>query len=396
MDMPSLPNSPATAPTAEELAVGENFARISAIVLAAGYSSRMGRFKPLLPLGGSPVLERTVGLFTGAGVRDVAVVVGHRADELIPLVTRAGARAVLNADFDAGMFSSVCAGVRALPPESDACFLLPADMPLIRPATLRALLKIHRMHPQAIVFPVFEGRRGHPPLVPCAIVREAIDSGSAGPLSAILHNPNLHAIEVEVPDEAIHLDMDSPKDYEALLACGHRADLPNERECKAILRAQGVAEATVLHSEAVAAIALQLAHSLEEKGHPLDIELVHAAALLHDVAKRQPDHAKAGAAILNGMGFPAVGRVVAAHTELPPDCEGIDERALVFLADKLVAGTQFAGVERRFQPALERFRAQPEALAAAEQRLRQARRVASAVESILGMKLQDHYVGHDR
>lgn len=388
--MPSLPNNSAPAPTAGELAVGEDFARVSAIVLAAGYSSRMGRFKPLLPLGGSPVLERTIGLFPGAGVRDVAVVVGYRADELIPLVTRAGARPVLNTDFDAGMFSSVCAGVHALPPDSEACFLLPADMPLIRAATLRALVKMHRVHPQAVLFPVFEGKRGHPPLVPCAIVREAIDSGSAGPLSAILHNPDLRAIEVEVPDEAIHLDMDSPEDYEALLTSAHRADLPNERECKAILHAQGVAEATVLHSEAVAAIALQLARSLQENGHPLDIELVHAAALLHDVAKRQPDHASAGAAILNEMGFPAVGRVVAAHTELPPDCEGVDERSLVFLADKLMAGTQFVGVERRFQPALERFRDQPEALEAAERRLRQARRVANAVEDILGMKLQDH------
>jgi hypothetical protein len=114
------------------------------------------------------------------------------------------------------------------------------------------------------------------------------------------------------------------------------------------------------------------------------------------VAKRQPEHARAGAAILNGMGFPAVGRVVAAHTELPTDCEGVDERALVFLADKLVAGTQFVGVERRFQPALERFHDQPEALAAAERRLHMARRIANAVESILGMKLLDHCVGSAR
>jgi hypothetical protein len=88
--------------------------RLAAIVLAAGYSSRMAEFKPLLPLAGSTALERCIGLFCAACVAEVIVVLGHRAEELQPLAERAGARCIFNSRFEQGMFSSISAGSRAL------------------------------------------------------------------------------------------------------------------------------------------------------------------------------------------------------------------------------------------------------------------------------------------
>src|ERR1035438_509749 len=116
--------------------------RIAAIVLAAGYSSRMAEFKPLLPLGGSTALELCIRLFRDAGVAEVLAVLGHRADELQPLAERAGARCILNPHFEQGIFSSISAGSRALAGWVEAAFVLPADIPLVRPHTIRRMASV--------------------------------------------------------------------------------------------------------------------------------------------------------------------------------------------------------------------------------------------------------------
>ena len=97
-------------------------ASISALVLAAGHANRMGDFKPLLPLGDSTVIERAVRCFLEAGVRDVKVVVGHRAAEIVPILSRSGVQAVFNAHYDAGMYASVVAGVSSLDAGTEAFF----------------------------------------------------------------------------------------------------------------------------------------------------------------------------------------------------------------------------------------------------------------------------------
>ncbi len=113
---------------------------LAAMVLAAGYSSRMGAFKPLLTLGGRTAVESCVRLFHNAGVEDIAVVVGYRAQEVVSVAECAGACCVQNPDYATGMFSSVLAGTRWLPPGVESCFVLPADMPLVRPSTVRRMI----------------------------------------------------------------------------------------------------------------------------------------------------------------------------------------------------------------------------------------------------------------
>jgi CTP:molybdopterin cytidylyltransferase MocA len=129
--------------------------RIAAIILAAGYSSRMGTLKPLLKIGDKTILERAIRLFRELGVEDVIVVVGHGAEHIIPLVHDCGAREVMNAQFKHGMFSSVQAGVNALMPASEAFFVLPVDIPLVRSQTIRDLLEAYRGGKSKIVVPCF-------------------------------------------------------------------------------------------------------------------------------------------------------------------------------------------------------------------------------------------------
>lgn len=85
-------------------------AGIAAVVLAAGRSSRMRTFKPLLPLGSGSVIERVVRSVSRAGIGDIVVVTGHDSGHLAPVLGELGAREAYNPDWELGMFSSIRAG----------------------------------------------------------------------------------------------------------------------------------------------------------------------------------------------------------------------------------------------------------------------------------------------
>jgi len=133
--------------------------RYAAIILAAGRSSRLGWFKPLVSLGGETLVERAVSLFRAAGLSEILVVVGHRGRELRPVLRKAGVRIIENAGFQEGMLSSVSAGVRGLGSATAAFFVLPVDVPLVRNWTVRRLLAVHEERPGSIAHPCFCGRR---------------------------------------------------------------------------------------------------------------------------------------------------------------------------------------------------------------------------------------------
>ena len=192
--------------------------RISAIILAAGYSRRMGSLKPTLKLGGMTILERAIRLFRDLGIKDVIVVTGHGAEQIVPIVHECGARAIFNRQFERGMFSSVQSGVKAMKKASHAFFVLPVDIPLVRPQTIEDLLKAYHMGKNKIVFPVFLGKRGHPPLVDACYRNEILSYSGEGGLRAIFRNHEEESINIEVTDEMILSDLDTPADYELFLA----------------------------------------------------------------------------------------------------------------------------------------------------------------------------------
>ncbi len=191
--------------------------KFSALILAAGFSSRMGRFKPLLPLGTTPVLQRVISTFQSAGVDDIRVVTGHRAGEIESVATAMGVKTVFNSDYDRGMFSSVTAGVRSLAPDSSAFFVMPVDIPLVVPDTVKALIALWQEKQPAVVYPVFKGHRGHPPLVSMATRDHILNwPGRQGLRGALEELENL-AVEIKTDDRYILMDMDRPVDYERIL-----------------------------------------------------------------------------------------------------------------------------------------------------------------------------------
>lgn len=190
---------------------------LAAIIVAAGFSSRMKSFKPLLPLGESTVVEKAVEGFVKAGIKDILVVVGHRAEQLLPILDRLPVRTIYNTNFSEGMFSSICAGVKGLTPEVEAFFLLPVDNPIVNPSTLIKLKETFYAAQAGIIYPNYQGMRGHPPLISSRYVNDVLSWDKPGGMRAILDQYENNALDLEVDDQGILLDMDTPDDYQRML-----------------------------------------------------------------------------------------------------------------------------------------------------------------------------------
>ncbi|MDD2319605.1 MAG: NTP transferase domain-containing protein [Geobacteraceae bacterium] len=365
--------------------------RLAAIVLAAGYSSRMGEFKPLLTFGGTPVLERVVYLFQEVGIEDVRVVLGHRSAELYSLVERLGARPVFNDRFEDGMFSSVLAGVKTLDEDVAAFFLLPVDIPLVRHATVKMLLQAYRSREGGVFYPVFYGKRGHPPLVSGRYREEILAWSGDGGLKGVLSRHADEAVDVETGDETILLDMDTPAQYERLRGLWLRESclLPNECE-ELLVEKFAVARPVLDHCRSVAKLAVLVAAKLNEAGCCIDVGLVEAASLLHDLAKGQPDHAAKGAGIVADMGFVDLARLIAVHMDIRV-AEGdlIVPAEILYLADKLVSKSSCGTLEMRFAPRLHAHLLDSEIRGAVIKRLENAQLIKEKIENKLGRLLYD-------
>jgi len=186
---------------------------LAAVILAAGRSSRMGSFKPLLPFGRGTVIERVISTVHEAGVETIRVVVGWQADLLIPVLDRRGVAWIRNERFQEGMSTSVQAGVRDLPTGVGAFFLLLGDMPLVQSATLTRLIAEWDRRPGGIFYPCFEGRRGHPPLIAAIYIPEILREVPPGGLRTLLARHAGEARNVECEDRGILLDLDTPEEY---------------------------------------------------------------------------------------------------------------------------------------------------------------------------------------
>jgi molybdenum cofactor cytidylyltransferase len=359
-------------------------ARVAGLIVAAGLSSRMRGFKPLLELCGKTVIETAAESLLSGGIDDLYAVSGYRARDIEPLLTRLGVKVVYNRRYaETDMFESVRLGLKEIRDKSDAFFLLPGDVPLVRPYTLRALVKAWAEGTSAVLQPVYQGRRGHPPLIDRSCYDAILGHDGTDGLRGALSRFSAQTEELELPDPGLVMDADTPDDYAAMCRYAAGMRIPSPEVCAAIWKWFGVPERTKLHCRAVAEKAKELAQVLAKAGHRLDERLLEAAALLHDLAKGLDGHPWRGQIWLEEMGYPEVARVVGAHTDLPEEAIALlDERAVVYLVDKLIRHDKEVTLDERFQGALDKWAHDPEALCAILRRKDKARRVEERIKTI--------------
>jgi molybdenum cofactor cytidylyltransferase len=191
--------------------------RVTAVVLAAGTSARMGRPKQLLPLGGTTVLTQTIENVRSAGLTEIVLVLGASAEAIrhqLPQALTTCLKIVVNQAYAQGMASSLREGLSHVDPQSDAALIVLGDQPLVQPKTLHHITDEYRRTRAQIVIPSYQGNRGNPVLLDRSVFSEVMALEGDTGCRAIFNN-HLDAIfKVEVEDPGILLDIDSQEDYE--------------------------------------------------------------------------------------------------------------------------------------------------------------------------------------
>ena len=186
--------------------------RSVAVVPAAGSAERFGGKKLLTPVDGEPLLDRTISALLNGGVDQIIVVVAPDADELkhdVNAFSDPRVWPVVNPDPSRGMFSSLQTGMAEA--EGDALVVLPADMPFVQSGTVAILLDVFASRP-AVVSPRYQGKRGHPVILPPSLRDEIRAAEPAITLHDILKkHPDLR-VDVDVQDRGVVRDVDRVSD----------------------------------------------------------------------------------------------------------------------------------------------------------------------------------------
>jgi molybdenum cofactor cytidylyltransferase len=196
---------------------------IFAVVPAAGHSTRMGRPKLTLPLGGKTVLEQLVLSLKSAGVNHIVVVLGPHGKNLAPLSRLAGAETLVLPGDTPEMRTTVEEGLRRLderfhPKPEDHWVLAPADHPLIDPQVVPCLNARLAQEPScSVAVPTHGGRRGHPALLAWKHAIRLLAHRSGQGINTYLQEHRAETLEVPVAMDWILLNLDTPADYEELL-----------------------------------------------------------------------------------------------------------------------------------------------------------------------------------
>jgi CTP:molybdopterin cytidylyltransferase MocA len=194
---------------------------IPGIILAAGFSTRMGRPKALLRLGGGGVsfVQHIAVTLTQGGVID-ALVVGRPEDDALRIeVEKLGppVRYVINEHAEAGQLSSVITGLNAADrPGVNAVLVTPVDSPLIQPATVARLIEVFASTHAPVIRATHHGQHGHPVIFARAVFDELRQADPARGAKAVVRAHARDVIDVEVDDPGVLRDVDNPEDYERL------------------------------------------------------------------------------------------------------------------------------------------------------------------------------------
>ena len=183
---------------------------VEGVVLAAGFSSRMGSFKPILKMGNKTIIERCIDDMYEVCSR-IIVVGGYKLDLLYgALRSYKNVELVYNENFKDGMFSSVKVGLNQV--KEERFFITPGDYPFIGKNIYEDLLKCQA----DIVAPVYKGTRGHPLLIKSNLIKEVFNNERYTNMRDFINIKGYKALEVQ--DEGILMDLDTIEDYKYICA----------------------------------------------------------------------------------------------------------------------------------------------------------------------------------
>ena len=190
---------------------------VAAIILAAGQSSRMGVFKPLLPFGPTTVIDNCIENLRNGGVETIVVVVGQglRAEALHDHLKNSRVSFAVNPELQSEMSASIACGIRAVPEETKAAIITPVDHPAVPHEVVTELIAAWREGAR-LVIPTSDGRGGHPVLIDLRFRSELLGLDPNLGLKSFFDAHHNEVKRVAVNSNYIARDMDTWDDYQSL------------------------------------------------------------------------------------------------------------------------------------------------------------------------------------
>lgn len=187
---------------------------IGALIVAAGMSSRMGQFKPMLNIGSISVAQRIIATLQQAGATKIVMVTGYNATVLERHLAGNGIIFLRNEDYETTqMFDSVKIGLTYLLDKCDKILFTPVDVPLFTAQTVSILLESGA----ELACPMCQGKQGHPILISNLLIPEILnDCGEQG-LKGAMDRCSVPLNRIEVDDPGTVHDADTPEDFSALV-----------------------------------------------------------------------------------------------------------------------------------------------------------------------------------
>ena len=192
---------------------------ISALILAAGESRRMGKQnKLLLPVGGEALFVKLVKSVCDSDVGQVLVVIGHEAEKIRRELNELPLNFVYNPNFREGMTTSIKYGVKEVSNECDGLMICLGDMPFINTSEINKLINSYVQNrikeKKLIVVPVFQGHRGNPVLFSSEFRNIILEHKKESGCKEVLMNNSKSVKEIEMDDDNMLLDVDTLEDYQ--------------------------------------------------------------------------------------------------------------------------------------------------------------------------------------
>ena len=182
--------------------------------------------------------------------------------------------------------------------------------------------------------------------------------------------------------------MDTMEQYYKLLDYYNKSYAPNEKECREIIKRCRVLSNTILHMKAVADTACSIGQLLIDRGEKIDMNLLYAAAAMHDIKRAEKDHPLKAHDFIDQLGYNEVSDIILEHMDLKDiSRKRVSEKEILYLADKMVKENRIVGLDVRFEEALKNSNI--EVREKAEARFDNALKIMNKIEKIVGKPLQN-------
>ena len=186
---------------------------ISAILLAAGESKRMGELKQLLPFGTSTIVENCIANLLASNIDELIVVLGHRSSEIEAKLQGLPLKTVINQSYREGMTRSIQTGLASVNPQTRAVLLALVDQPRIPSSIINRVIDAYKQSGAIIVKPRYQGKSGHPVIIDMACRAEIESLDPSVGLNQITRAHAANTLFIDLDSPAVIDDIDTPEDY---------------------------------------------------------------------------------------------------------------------------------------------------------------------------------------